>query len=1505
MSEDVRVPVPEPTGTLRRVSPSLDETVEVDTNAGTQSSFLGMDSDDLENMWLEMDETYAPTSYDIEIEDADVDAYDYLTENNEEEDGDGEDLPVGAGRSAPRGTPVPRSGSSSGSRTTSSPASNEQWDDTGPMIEAFYNWSEPYRTQYRIDGARGMAALCAKGGASSGVERRQYYAMRKRLKDLQKVGNHPLMPYLNTTDGNMQYADVPRGTETEYEKLLQKVNAVEMMFGSSAGYLGEEMTGEKWTDIRSDVKSTGAEINRTEVGHGFSREALVTLAKDSAHDIIAHKFTMNRAYPTFKLYFVEEDEHENRFLNFDDFYSFNGVKEFTVHMSRKSPAETATITLQNVAGTLDGTKRNVLTDLDYMHAENRDSRNADPDNTNDSDPNRTVAIESSRDQPFGALVLRPGLNVQLRAGYDNDPGMLEVLLSGRITDVTWSQTGDLAEIVVQSFGTELAQIRKHSPESGGLTAAHMSHTDAGTGEKNIYPTTHHLLGAIMLSPEIKHFGRWEWGQMYQTGESTDANLDFLDYSAESFLGSFDTINNTINWMMENPFGASIACLGGILVIGALATVKVPMVGGPLARVLGSGRIGAASGWVGGIFGRGALWAASGLTRRSTRLITRGGNKLVKENLDEALKIVGRIGPMTRAESALVQGLPEKMRMLLGEGAPGLERLMKMGGYQGFFGRRAAHKFMAGAAEIQTGVALGEAATVQQGVRQMLAAQRLAESNAAFRYMTGFAMGNQVAAVSVGGRSVQHLWNLSFRSIGYGARGAVGLLIAAGAWDVANFGFDQSIGRLISGVRRFFARTKARLLLTPQDDNLYPPSPKDYMRLANTVSFKDRVGRMLIEAAGSVTSSALPGSIDVSVVNDWWKKWTNPPLWVLQKRVTPAQCIYSLQGDYVWDIFEEMTKRHPGWIFGTRPYGLEFRYTMFFGVPSQRYWKAKASNEFVFRMNEIRDRLDEGPIEEGTFKHMWPARKHEQISRDARAAAVSRAREELALPPELLTDTDAVTYTAPPYRIPTGEESLSGPIEAATATHYKREYEWRATQIALKEYLLGLSKRFVPFRRYHLISSESDLVANNITGSEHNALNAVNVTFREAPEIHDDYEASNNIDRTLLIKANSFIPEHMLRVGNSNYPNCRGYTMALRYGMGEIIYGLKEIYRGSITVLGNPRIRPWDVCILLDSYNDIVGPVEVESVVHMFSHETGFITEIKPNAVVIANEISSYPVMEALKMFILAVREGEFDKTAMDVVADLPGWDTLASNMDVEYLQERYQQFITEDYDMHQLFGALGSESSLPAGRLGQAASTGTGAFLGVAAGVTAGLLAYGALRGVGGIGLRVMAAAEARGAAGLVQPGAGLVANNPRLAGSLSGLIQSIGKGGGAKIGGLAGAGTIGGVAGQQGSMTMSGLLQSNSLAWLITGNVLFTKLMQEETAIIVPITKGGVPIVPGMSLRDPIMVWQNIMGKMGSMVEDYIYGARDTLHLWKKYGYQAYMRWDDVQNDIRTMRGY
>ena len=35
---------------------------------------------------------------------------------------------------------------------------------------------------------------------------------------------------------------------------------------------------------------------------------------------------MLNAYPTFKLYFVEEDEYESRYINLDDFYSLMELK---------------------------------------------------------------------------------------------------------------------------------------------------------------------------------------------------------------------------------------------------------------------------------------------------------------------------------------------------------------------------------------------------------------------------------------------------------------------------------------------------------------------------------------------------------------------------------------------------------------------------------------------------------------------------------------------------------------------------------------------------------------------------------------------------------------------------------------------------------------------------------------------------------------------------------------------------------------------------------------------------------------------------------------------------------------------------------------------------------------------------------------------------------------------------------------------------------------------------
>ena len=55
------------------------------------------------------------------------------------------------------------------------------------------------------------------------------------------------------------------------------------------------------------------------------------------------------------------------------------------------------------------------------------------------------------------IVLRPGVNAQLRAGYTETCMDLDILISGRITEVQYSNDGMTTNITLQSYGVELDQ----------------------------------------------------------------------------------------------------------------------------------------------------------------------------------------------------------------------------------------------------------------------------------------------------------------------------------------------------------------------------------------------------------------------------------------------------------------------------------------------------------------------------------------------------------------------------------------------------------------------------------------------------------------------------------------------------------------------------------------------------------------------------------------------------------------------------------------------------------------------------------------------------------------------------------------------------------------------------------------------------------------------------------------------------------------------------------------
>jgi len=51
-------------------------------------------------------------------------------------------------------------------------------------------------------------------------------------------------------------------------------------------------------------------------------------------------------------------------------------------------------------------------------------------------------------------------------------------------------------------------------------------------------------------------------------------------------------------------------------------------------------------------------------------------------------------------------------------------------------------------------------------------------------------------------------------------------------------------------------------------------------------------------------------------------------------------------------------------------------------------------------------------------------------------------------------------------------------------------------------------------------------------------------------------------------------------------------MARRYALGFLLRNLKRCYKGDLTIIGNPRIKPYDVVFVMDSESEMTGPIEV-------------------------------------------------------------------------------------------------------------------------------------------------------------------------------------------------------------------------------------------------------------------------------------------------------------------------
>lgn len=173
----------------------------------------------------------------------------------------------------------------------------------------------------------------------------------------------------------------------------------------------------------------------------------------------------------------------------------------------------------------------------------------------------------------------------------------------------------------------------------------------------------------------------------------------------------------------------------------------------------------------------------------------------------------------------------------------------------------------------------------------------------------------------------------------------------------------------------------------------------------------------------------------------------------------------------------------------------------------------------------------------------------------------------------------------------------------------------------------------PFQRVHYLNSFQHIIANGIVENSDQVATTVTCTSSGTHPVTVNFDKGAPAERQVEITVDDGLqwqapsgflgalrhPILEIRSFLTHFNNGDNATNASRVARWHLKENLKNIYTGELIILGDAQIRTHDLIYLSDSYEKMYGLFEVEQVVHQFSPETGFITSITPNAIVIIND----------------------------------------------------------------------------------------------------------------------------------------------------------------------------------------------------------------------------------------------------------------------------------------------
>lgn len=187
----------------------------------------------------------------------------------------------------------------------------------------------------------------------------------------------------------------------------------------------------------------------------------------------------------------------------------------------------------------------------------------------------------------------------------------------------------------------------------------------------------------------------------------------------------------------------------------------------------------------------------------------------------------------------------------------------------------------------------------------------------------------------------------------------------------------------------------------------------------------------------------------------------------------------------------------------------------------------------------------------------------------------------------------------------------------------------------------------PFQQYHVYTSYTDIIGNEITASSKDIrtnargiYTGPGVLSKKVEtigplwvdiDIYPENQKSTTINCGFEYKnTNAPITIPIWDWVQNEFSETGGYQIAWRATANGLRECMKEMYQGELIVVGDPTVKPYDRFYVYDDYEDMQGLCEVEQVVHTMSSDTGFITSITPDCISAIDEAPEKVVASSTK-----------------------------------------------------------------------------------------------------------------------------------------------------------------------------------------------------------------------------------------------------------------------------------